>query len=56
MSKKKIYHGTKGERIECNCSNYEDTLLRDKLWSGFIWCAWMAGILFLCVKCCGDMI
>lgn len=53
---KKIYKGVKGERIECNCSNYEENELKDKIFSAFIWAAWIAGILYLCVKCCSDMI
>ena len=39
-----------------NCESYEENNIIDKIWSGFIWCAWMAGILFMCVQCCSDMI
>ena len=53
---KKTYHGVKGERIECNCSNYETNTLKDKIGSAFIWALWIAGILTLCIQCSSDMI
>ena len=46
----------KGERIECNCSTYEKNKVKDQIYSGLIWIAWIVGILYLCVKCCSDMI
>ena len=55
MSKKKIYHGVKGERIECNCSNYETNNLKDKISSAFIWAFWIAITLFTCIKCTTDI-
>ena len=55
MSNKKIYHGVKGERIECNCSNYETNNLKDKISSAFIWAFWIAITLFACIKCTTDI-
>lgn len=55
MSKKKIYHGVKGERIECNCCNYEKNKLNDKIVSALVWAFWIAIALFACTKCTTDI-
>ena len=55
MSNKKIYHGVKGERIECGCSNYEKNKLNDKIVSAFVWAFWIAIALFACTKCTTDI-
>ena len=53
---KKIYHGVKGEEIECNCCHYEKNKLNDKIVSALVWSFWIAGILFMCIQCSSDML